>query len=616
MKTHSLPLFRRKTGFALLLVLSIIAVGLIVLAATMQRTSTVANLNARSNQFMVNNNAAEAAVEKVYARMAYDFAAFGPGGVTANLAMYRTNIPSEDNFWSNFIFSDAQANTNRIYVGVLSNYSGRLPSQYGGRSTMNAPVYRIVANARNKTGVVSMAGGAQVDVLLALVPLSTYAIFYNGLLEFSTAATMTINGRVHANANIYLGSGSAVTFNDSLSAVGTVSYPKNNGSGPWDTKSSNVKFNGDPDYRTNAQPVTLSLNMTNTYSLIEQPPSTELATSQQGQERLYNKAQVVLLVSNSTVYARIQSSVSDQVPGADPAPKIITSATNVSALATNFPFLTITNKFKDQREDKEIITTQIDVAKYAKWISTNPAVLAKFPASSGTYPTVLYVADNRAGTSSQLTGVRLVEGKELPKNGNLGWSVATPNPLYVWDNYNVTKDGVTKTATTNTSATVPAALMSDALTILSSKWQDGKDGTSASATGSYKESTTGPTSASAITINAAILTGIVASTGSGSDQFSGGVHNLPRLLEDWGSATREVWLNTSIINLFNSKKATGKFVTPGNSSYYTAPKRQFSFDQNFRDPNKQPPGMPCAMVPIRFNWATPPPNTVTYNATP
>ena len=56
-------------------------------------------------------------------------------------------------------------------------------------------------------------------------------------------------------------------------------------------------------------------------------------------------------------------------------------------------------------------------------------------------------------------------------------------------------------------------------------------------------------------------------------------------------------------------KATGQFVTPGAGSYYTAPTRHFSYDLNFNDPAKQPPGMPCALVAIRYNWATPPANT-------
>jgi hypothetical protein len=588
-------------GYALLMVMGIVAVSLIVLASTMRRTGTVALLNNRNNTYVVNVNAAEAALEKVYARLSYDFVAFGLGGVENNLGLYRTNVPSgaESAYWNNFQFSDGQGHSNRTYVNVLTNYSGAMPSQYPGLFTMNAPVYRIVSNAKNLSGAASMTNAAQVDVLLALVPLSTFAIFYNSLLEFSTAQTMTVNGRVHANGNIYTGSSSTLTFNDTVTTTGTLTAPANNGSGPWGSLG---VFNGNPTYKTNVPAITLSINMTNTHSLIDLPLAGETATSSQGQQRLYNQAQVVLLVSNTTVTARIQASVSGQVPGADSAPQVITSSTNISALATNFPFLSLTNSFSDQREDKTIVTTQIDVGKYAKWITTNSSVLNKFPAGSGTYPTILYAADNRANTASQLSAVRLANGTAPPRNGGLGWSLATPNPLYVLGNYNATNN----LASTNTTSTIPSALMSDALTILSDLWSD---------PASFTTSQTGPNPSSTITINAAILTGIVPSTGNTSSTFSGGVHNLPRLLENWTSS-RDVWLNTSIINLFSSTKATGQFVTPGAGSYYTAPTRHFSFDLNFLDPARQPPGMPCALVPIRYNWAVPPANTVNYSVVP
>jgi hypothetical protein len=108
---------------------------------------------------------------------------------------------------------------------------------------------------------------------------------------------------------------------------------------------------------------------------------------------------------------------------------------------------------------------------------------------------------------------------------------------------------------------------------------------------------------------------VVPSTGPAAGQFSGGVHNLPRLLEGWSGVN--LWLNTSIVCLYNSAVATNVFVTPGGAgSYYTAPTRHFSFDLNFFDPAKQPPGIPTALVPIRFNWTIPPPNTVTYNVSP
>lgn len=591
---------RRTAGYALLMVLSMAACAGIILAATVSRSMTNSKLNQRSNDYSVEQNAAEAATEKVYAMMAYDFQNFGVGCVTINLGIYQTNVPStlDDSYWSNFTYSDGQGHIGRTYVGFVSNYTGNLPSQYPGLFTTRAPLYRVISNAQRKGSSVTAA--VQEDILLALVPITQYAIFYNGLLEFSTCATMTVNGRVHANGAIYTGTSASLTFNSSVTCTSTLSSPLDNGQGPWTFPGGT--FNGNPAYKTNVPTVTLSVGTTNVHSAIDMPPSGESPTSQLGQTRLRNQAQTVLLVSNTVVTLAIQNSVNNQVPGADPSPIILTSATNVSTLATNFPFLCITNTFEDQREVKTVLTTQIDVAKYGQWIKTNTSILTKFPSGSGTYPTILYVADNRTTSGSQLTAVRLTNGIALPADGGLGWSVATPNPLYVMGNYNCTNSSYL--GTTNTTATVPCALMSDALTMLSPSWKD-------SASWNYNGGSSIP-NATSMTVNAAILTGIVPSTGTSSTTFSGGVHNLPRLLEDWSSDT--LTLNTSIMNLFNSTRATHVFVNPG--TYYNPPTRKFSFDPNFLDPAKQPPGIPCALVPIRLNYGLPPPNCTTYVVSP
>ena len=70
--------------------------------------------------------------------------------------------------------------------------------------------------------------------------------------------------------------------------------------------------------------------------------------------------------------------------------------------------------------------------------------------------------------------------------------------------------------------------------------------------------------------------------------------NLPRLLEAWsssgGSSYQTLTLNTSIVNLFTSTRATNQFQNAG--VYYYAPTRQFSFNLNFLIPQTMPPGTP------------------------
>ena len=616
-----------RSGYALVMVLVITLVSVVIMTGTLRRTYTVSRLNDRSNQLLLAQNAAEAAVEKVFAMMQYDFQfGGGPGNVANSLDDYRAAIPNttEDSYWANFVFSNGSGTPNRTCVYRLGNYSGLLPNAYLGRGTVNAPLYRIVSNAqRNGADVI---GTAQEDVLLALVPLTTYAIFYNGLLEFSTCATMNVRGPVHCNTNIYVGAGgnSWLTFYGSVTTAGRISAPLNNGAS-WGnatnfSSSWRTTFNG--TNRVGVSTVQLSINMTNTRALLQQPITND-ASTMFGQQRLYNQAQVLVLVSNITLTVGTNTTTTNvtvttivqappnagSIPGNDTSPYVnIYTNPSASFLYTNLEFLSLTNRFLDKREAKTNIVTQVDVGKYGHWVSTNTQIMAgtgKY-STAGSYPTILYVADNRNTNNYQMTSIRLTNGIAPPINGGQGFSVVTPNPLYVWKSYNCSNTAYL--GTTNTTRTVPCALMSDSLTILSENWSDQNSFTTYSTGSSAWDADSSPTN----TVNAAILTGVVPSTGSDANHFSGGVHNLPRLLEDWNGKT--LCLNTCILNLFTSGRATGVFVNPG--TYYQPPTRNFNYDLNFSNAEKVPPGIPCALVAVRMNWAAPPPNTTNYNVTP
>ena len=369
----------------------------------------------------------------------------------------------------------------------------------------------------------------------------------------------------------------------------------------------NGTFNGNPGYITNVDSSTLLQNPTNFHYMIEIPPDDEDPSSPTGQARYYNQAQMVLIVTNAvsgglnpTVKLKLQNSFNGQVPGTDPSPVIFYfSDASPGLLSSNFPFLSLTNRFYDQREYKTNLITQINMTNFARWVQTSAAVQGKLPTFAGIYPTTLYVADCRTGNAKQLSSVRLVNGAQLPDNSGWGFTVATPNPLYVQGNYNVQTagSGVNASAgTTDTTYTVPAALISDSLTLLSSHWSDAGSFSWTYAAGNANYSATEGT-----TVNAAIITGTMPSTGTSGTTFSGGVHNLPRLLEDWTG--KNLWLNTSIIRLWSSQMATNQFRNPAGFNpppvdpYYNPPSRHFSFDPNLTNPYKIPPGIPLFGVP-------------------
>jgi hypothetical protein len=618
-------------GYIIILVMILAAASLLILTGILSYTTTTANLNMRSNELSLCQNAAEAATEKVYAKMAYDFNQYGYGYVSNNFVagIYQALAPnsSDDPYFGQFNFYDPTSPTNagRVYVGFLTNYAGPMPTQYTNEfATTNSMVYRIVSNVTMPNGYANnVIGTAQEDVLFALVPINTWAIFYNGELEFSDCATMTVTGRTHSNADICTGTSASLTFSAPVTCCSNLWSPSRMGDS-WSLNQGTTYQEGSI---TDVVSLQISIPMSNAYSIIQpQSPSVISPASATGLQMEYYEAQVVLIVSNAVVGVTSATNASVYITlqvanfGGDPASGTLNRTFNLTnqittaQLQTNqnnstnisLPFLTFTNSFADQREKQlNMFVTQIDVGAYANWTTTNLWATNFFGPTLGQYPTILYVADERTfATSNRLAVVRLVNAQRLPYNGNLGFTVATKNPLYIVGNYNTTTNttGVTSTnsslaiGSTTNGFTVPAALLSDAITVLSSNWNDSLS------SGLYTLRLPLNT-----TLNAAIVTGNVPSTGTSTTTFSGGVQNLTRLLENWTGYT--LTYNTSIVCLYSSQMATNQFQVPG--TYYEPPTRNWGFDPTFYNPAREPPGIPVSLIPIRFNWQQPPPGSIT-----
>ena len=189
-------------------------------------------------------------------------------------------------------------------------------------------------------------------------------------------------------------------------------------------------------------------------------------------------------------------------------------------------------------------------------------------------------------------GVVLTNGANLP---TLGLSVVTPDPLYIVGNYNVTTNGAAvNLGTFDTSQTRPAAVFSDAVTILSPNWNPANSASGISSRTAAND-----------TVNAAILTGNVPSNGS---YYSGGVENFPRFLENWSGYT--FTYNGSMVCMFNSLIANAPW--PGTGTVYNPPTRHWAFDLNFNNSLKQPPLTPHVISVNRGAWTFLAPNTVSF----
>jgi hypothetical protein len=574
------PARARLTGGHMLLIASVmVSVGLVAASGIYLYSMANMRQNERNNDYYLGVAASEAATEKVLSAVVTDFRNYGIGYVVQQLPNYRTSIPtaSESSVWTNFTFTDLSGQANHIEVDYTS-LPGFLPlaGQYGPlRATKDR--LRILANAQPSQSLDGVVGSVYQDIELTSIPIFQYAVFYNVPLEFTPVPNMVITGPVHCNTNIYLNPYGVLTFNNDITSSGTIIEGPNPVS-PLPALGGSIVYLGahDSGLSTLSLPIGTNNSPAAVHQVLELPPGTlpagsESATSSLGLQRYYNKADLVIIVSNATVSAR--------------SGRWNNFAT---VLGTNdySVFLSTNASFYNKRENKTVQAIQIDVSKLVQWNATNGTIRPSLPLHD---VRVIYVADARTFAAGNESGVRVVNGVTLPPQG---LTLATPAPLYVQGNYNVPASAL---GTTNTSGTVPASFASDAVTVLSTNWND------ANSTLALSLRVAGNT-----TVNAAFLTGIV---GSCAASDSGGVENIPRFLEDWSTVSKTFTYNGSIVCMFYSQVATNYWINmgaaPSGPDIYNPPVRNWALDQNYQTETKLPPATPSLAILSRANWRTP-----------
>lgn len=624
MQIHPFPSRYRPAGYALIIVMISLALLLAAFASTLYWATSNASVTVRNNLFNVSQNAAESATENIMSYMMRDFT----DGNLGSAASYNLFPPT--NGWPIvFQFSDTNGNTaNAATVNIGTAAASALNSQYTGLYGFTIPVVIASTATPQNQGGSHISATVYQSMQFALIPLFQFAIFYNLDMEINPGAAMTVNGHVHSNDNIWAtgsGSGSSalVFANEVDAAQNATNLPS-----PLDpqnrSRSGNVVYNdsGSPlsDYTSLNLPIggTTNNNPTNVLAILNPPPLTNAppnfgnAYSTNGMVYLMNAADLIIsnayngtngtLGTNIIVYYQNPNAAPGyitQVPGDTLVVSNVTGSGASKATNMIYDYSFVTNiSFYDYRESDVAQAVTIDVGKLDTWLNnTNSRGGAQYnQMNSGTSSTSkghqinsIYVYNNVPPTTSQLPAVRLTDGQELPPGG---LTVATPMPLYVEGNYNTTTNGTQfSTALGNTQNTVPAALLGDSITLLSSQWKDTNGAALA----------VSARNAANITINAATLEGIVPSNGN---NYSGGVENFLRLLENWSGDT--ITYNGSIVVMFPSQYATNFWQAPGTTSpaYYEAPTRNWGFDTNFLSSSRLPPLTPTVKAIIRGNWAS------------
>lgn len=570
------PLSRHQhQASALVLTMVMTGVALAILASTMTWSSQNTRLTHRTIQYHRSVAAAEAATEKVLSQMARDYLIGGDKQVTDNLASYRSIVPtgSDSSYWSDWEFNDtATAGQTSVQIGVATNYV-LVNSAYAGLRAFST-TYRVAAHARLTGSTEYVVGGVLQEIHLARIPIFQFAMYSSSDMEISCGKPFTITGRVHSNGTLYIEPDNNMTFQSDVTAV--VEWV--NKRHPLDTRGApknTFVFQVAPE--TPAPALTLPIGATNSpeaiRDIIHPPLSGESADSPIGRLRYYNQADMLIVVSDSGVTA-----TSGKFNNfATPVP------TNEVAA-----FVVVTNQFKDAREGKFVKPVDLNIGLLTEWSRTNTSIRVALGATTvGTNDVAsVYVLDRRTLPSTNLSAVRVVNGRVLPQRG---LTVATARPLYVQGHYNQTNNA--HLATTNTTSTRPASLVGDAITVLSEAWADTNSVKSVSSRG-----------AAPTTVNAAFLTGVVETT---LGKYSGGMENFPRFLETWDTGNPFTY-NGSMVKMFPSLYATNAW---GKSDVYVPPKRDWSYDVNFNNPNKLPPLTPGLLTVIRGQWATLPPDS-------
>ncbi len=437
-----------------------------------------------------------------------------------------------------------------------------------------------------------------VSVKAQAIPIFQFGIFYEKDLEATNGPSMEFAGWVHSNGNIYLSSNNA-WYRDVITTPNKVFHDRKdnhdvkNGVFINDAAANEVRLDFDSrthpapdDFRSQSDTKFDNRLKTDAYGVdsLKVPlpdgmdPKEVLKPRVAGDGELEKKAkyawkadwyiEVPMNLVTAGVMpcdAMVQTRAAGlSVPGAAACAAIFEGAG------------TAWEAFYDGREEGWVDVFEVDMEQLRNWVNTNPG-------TNGT--SIMYITFTGAGASTPATDpsgdglrpvVRLSAGFDL----HGPFSFATDRPLYVLGDY-------------NTVSWNPAAVVGDAIMILSNAWTDA----------AHRIVPFPMTNAANTSVYAAILAGHsptpcdhenVGCAGGYTDFYGGGIENFPRFLENWGGRT--LLYRGSLVSLHYSEYAVGTW----NGTYYSPPVRDWQFDTRFRDPANLPPGTPTVGNVIRM----------------
>ncbi len=471
-------------------------------------------------------------------------------------------------------------------------------------------VYTISCGAVNTN---NFEGGAVLRMTVhgLGVFLIRFAIFYEDDCEFFPGRPMDVHGPVHVNCPLYIGSDSSLNFHDRVTSTHEIILGTKDGrsvsKNVWVEDSNDVPIKMDIDSKSpnwvaeayenwdgnvlsgdhGVQHLSPPIGETNTpLDIIQRTRTTNCAefTSASPSEqanwimteevKYANKACLVIHVdSNNNVnvmngsgMAMTNMTTAILVTNSYHSGRPVYEKQNGMYVVTGVVDTT-QQYFYDSRESTYMAPIDIYVDQLEDYLTANNGEL-----TDGDFGLVYVTRDTPASDPSRMPCVRVRNGKNL--NLPLGLSVVSDMPMYVEGDYNI--------LTTN----IPAMVAGDAVTMLSENWKD-----------AYSMEGINNRVAQNTDVRVVVMNGNTETwEGLGSAGYNGGVENVLRFLEKWNGKT--YWFRGSIIDLWYSQHATNRW---SYGSYYTAPNRNWGYDQSLRRIN--PPGMTQVFGMEELSWS-------------
>jgi len=390
----------RENAWALLVVMSLAATGLLLVASIMAWANENAAVTARNAEFFTTTYAAEAATEKALSAIVQDDQNYGEGLVLSKYAgsSYKSLIPTagDSSYWTNYQFSGGST-LNQVLVSCINtNTTNVLGPPYSGYVAVGSTL-QIIANAQNLYSAYHITATVGQQVLLGQIPIFQFAIFYNDTMEIDPGATMNITGMVHGNTNVYIDpNGVVLTFYNDISGSGGVllsENPLDPSSRTTPTPTNLVVFDG--AHLSDVIPLNLPVG-TNTSgtttnvaasvnAILQVPPPGESPNSAIGTNRLYNQVDMIITISNGNVIT-------------------VTSGVDVNNQATTISnsqwssFINTNGSFYNGRDGTTVDPLDIDVGALRQWSATNNVLrplLSSLRGSSYADVQSVFVTDER-----------------------------------------------------------------------------------------------------------------------------------------------------------------------------------------------------------------------------